>query len=38
MKRHPLSRKANQKQFTNTAKYVNSKNLPPVVMRGGIRL
>ncbi len=38
MKRRKMSRKANKKQFTNTAKHTSVKNIPKVVMRGGYRL
>lgn len=38
LKRKKLTKKANKKQFSNTAAYTNSKNLPKVVSRGGIRL
>lgn len=36
--RKKLSKKANRKQFTNTAKYTSPKNLPKTLMRGGYRL
>lgn len=38
IKRKVLSKKANQRNFTRTAKKVHSRNLPRRVMRGGIRL
>lgn len=38
LKRKKLTRKANKKSFTKKALMTNSKNLPAVTSRGGIRL